>query len=463
MEGRVRRARRRRDRMVRKKLGIAGLCLLLLCSCANIRTLVKTSLQGIPLWVTQPDSRTGKEVFVGQGTDENPFNARLEAMNDILSKLSEYLGDNVRDTYYREFTTTDTVKEVGLSVVREYRSERTTYLMVECDDDALVSRRSDVVNKKSAEDAVIADLLSKADQAYRDNEDVKAIDACLDAIYAIQTHLSSYDVKPLVKRCVKYIDAIRLHLSMIDGDHATAQVKVLRKQLLFSPKVKNAPVLARFTSENLQGGRFPDSLIFNTGDDGTFRFEPYDSSIVDQGTLSFVIDLHDRLAKLKTVLPQEEYQGIVDAVEGQSVSFPYAFVSPYAGKEMVVTIQEYAIDGTLLPSHDATDEITEYLADQGVKTIANSSGTQDGAELAEEIHALYPNCGYLLFGTVGVVEYPRIGEKTITVASGRMRLYDLKTQDVVMDTTEIKAVGESKDEAFSQIVSAAISYFSKYL
>lgn len=78
--------------MVRKKLGIAGLCLLLLCSCANIRTLVKTSLQGIPLWVTQPDSRTGKEVFVGQGTDENPFNARLEAMNDILSKLSEYLG-----------------------------------------------------------------------------------------------------------------------------------------------------------------------------------------------------------------------------------------------------------------------------------------------------------------------------------------------------------------------------------
>jgi hypothetical protein len=49
------------------------------------------------------------------------------------------------------------------------------------------------------------------------------------------------------------------------------------------------------------------------------------------------------------------------------------------------------------------------------------------------------------------------------VASGRMRLYDLKTQDVVMDTTEIKAVGESKDEAFSQIVSAAISYFSKYL
>lgn len=449
--------------MVAKKAGITVLCLLLLCSCVDFQTLVKTGLQGVPLWVSQPDVRSGKETFVGQGTDSNPFNARLEAMHSILEQISSSVGEDVQERYYREFTTTDAIAELGVTVVREARVEEITYLMAEGDAKALAAQRTDLVNKRNAQDALIASLLSQTDQAYRDNQDVQAIQYGLDALYAAVTEPSSYDADTLLKRSLKYIDAIRFRLSSVDPAHATATVRVDRKRLLFSPKVRNAPIAARFLSENLQEGRFEDRLLFNSGSGGIFQFHPYISSIINAGEISFVIDIQDRLEKLKPVLSADVYQSLVDAVEAHSVSFSYAFVSPYASHPMVVNIQEYSIDGTLLDRHEVQDKMVSYLTTKGITSLIDTSTTNDGVDLAKEIRARYPDSPYLLYGTVGVVEYPMVGQTRLVVASGQMRLYDLATGNVVIDTTEIKATGEDQESAFSQIAAVAASFFSEYL
>jgi hypothetical protein len=95
--------------------------------------------------------------------------------------------------------------------------------------------------------------------------------------------------------------------------------------------------------------------------------------------------------------------------------------------------------------------------------LIDTSTTNDGVDLAKEIRARYPDSPYLLYGTVGVVEYPMVGQTRLVVASGQMRLYDLATGNVVIDTTEIKATGEDQESAFSQIAAVAASFFSEYL
>jgi len=420
-------------------------------------------LEGVPIWVTQPDARIGKTVFVGQGTDQSAFNARLGAMNDILKQISSYLGDDIHDRYYREFSTTDAIKAFNLSVVREYRGNDATYLMVECDTKQLTALRTDVENDKIAEDKTIASLIEQADKAYQENNDVRAIEYCLDAVLQIKTNLSSYDATPLIKRSVRYLDAIRFKLSNQDPDNGTVHVQVTRKRFILSPQVKNAPVIARFKTSNLKGLQSEDHLLFNSAADGMFQFEPFNSGMVKKGSVAFSIDVDDRLEKLKPILSEEEYASIVDAIQARTVSFSYDIISPYAGVEMVVNIKEYSIDGNILARHDALTKVVDFLSTKGIKVVLDASETQDGAELAQEVHSLYPNNRYLLYGTVGVADYPKIGKKTIVVVSGQMQLYDLLTQKVLVDTTEIKTVGENEEDAFSQVASVGTSFFSEYL
>lgn len=64
--------------MVRKKLGIAGLCLLLLCSCANIRTLVKTSLQESRCGSPNPIPEQGKKCLSDKGRMRTPLTRGLK-------------------------------------------------------------------------------------------------------------------------------------------------------------------------------------------------------------------------------------------------------------------------------------------------------------------------------------------------------------------------------------------------
>jgi hypothetical protein len=50
------------------------------------------------------------------------------------------------------------------------------------------------------------------------------------------------------------------------------------------PQVRNAPIAARFLSENLQEGRFEDRLLFNSGA-WIFQFHPYISTSSTQGDI----------------------------------------------------------------------------------------------------------------------------------------------------------------------------------
>ena len=418
---------------------------------------------GIPLWVNKPEAGSGKVAFVGKGTDANIFDARLEAKTDILDKISAYVGSDVQPLFYREFSTTDKITELDLTVTHEYSQGNTLFLMVECDATLLANHRTEVQDAIEKNDRKIKELLAQSDIAYRENKDVNAISFCLESVAIAAGGPSSYSVDTLLKKSINYIGSLKFLLVKEEPAKAIVQVRLVRSRFLFSPKVKDAEIRASFLSTNSQGRQGEDTLLFSTSDNGSFTFVPYNSGILKLGTVTFLIDVQAFLQTLKPLLTEQQYQQLQQAVEENSAIFNYDMVSEYEGKEMLVNIKEYSIDGKLLKEHFPLLEVSAFLNTHKIKPVVDYSETKDGADLAQELAGLYPGQQYLLSGTVGVVSNEKVGPDNLVIISGQMQIWDLFKQKKLGDTSEIKVVAPTEDDALVEFGRIAISLLNQFI
>lgn len=351
--------------------------LALFASCAGLSTL-DSPFSMLPGWVSHPEAHGGMEVFIGRGVDESAFNARLLAQEDILAKVSEAIGTDVRATSYREFTTTDEISLLGLSIVREYRGEGSTYLMAECPRAKLYEHRSDVEQERLKQDAIIDEYLAEADKAYRSNRDVRAVDACLDALYVAKTHETSHDAGDLLKRAAKYLSALRMSVVKSNPERASCTVRLVRKQVLFAPHVRSGNVLACHQCRNPRDEMVSDSVPCTTSSSGTFLFTPMNNAIAAEGNIVFTINLEGRREKLRPLLSDEEIGVLDEAIASSSLTFPYKMVSPYEGKSIVLNVKQYSLRGQLIDNTEARERLIAYLTEKGVRVVLDADETQIG-------------------------------------------------------------------------------------
>lgn len=452
-------------RMVVKRLSgiILLFCCLVFAGCASFSSLLGAQFGALPSWISNPETRIGQHAFVGKGSDENAFNAKLGALNDILSQLSTVVGEDVSGIYYRELSTTNAIKDFDLSIVREYRSESDTYLMAECSTKRLEAHRTDVENARIEEDAHIASILHDADTAYRENRDVEAVRFCLDALYEASTKKSSYVPEELYRRSLKYLEALRFTLVKGDATSATCTVRLNRKQWLFSPKVNGAGVYAVFTCINAKGERYLDYLPCDTGDTGLFTFTPSNNGMLSEGEIRFTIDIREPLERLKGVLDDNEWNQLQAIVMGNVLSFSYQMVSPYKGQSIILNAKQYSLDGKLQDSSAAFTAMTDYLGTKGLTVASDKDETQNSTELAEIIHEHHPTARYLLYGSFGVADKAVLSEGTVIVVSGQAQLWNLQTLKTVGNTEEVKAVGKTEEEAFSNLYDAVLSLLPEFI
>ncbi len=452
----------------RYRLGFSATLLLILLvlapfsSCTSLSNLVRSQVEGLPSWVYTPVSSSNRTAFVGKGNTQVLFNAKLMAYEDILNQLSAFVGQPIQGTYYRELTTTDAIEAFGLNIVNEYsktdpRSPAQYYLLASVDTAKLESRRTSVYNAVLKRDSDIASLIRDADSAYRSNNDTKAIMLYFDAaLIASEGPVTTkkHEVDALLAKSITFINALRFSLSKSDPLQATATVQLRRKSRLLSPKVLNAPVVARFDALNSLGKGYSDSLIFNTASDGSIRFVPYNYGLVGEGSIRFSVDFASALSELEQKIPQESLIPLQTALDEHGIDFPYSLISGYATRTIAADIREYEYTGTLRTTKEALTALIDLYDSRLVTIRALDLSQEEETELYDEVLLKAPGTQLVLNGKAGVVDETRIGDQSVVVVTGSVQLWDVERRTLLSDTLEVEAVAyatlpeDAKKKAF---------------
>ncbi|MGE4453138.1 MAG: hypothetical protein AB7D92_01275 [Sphaerochaeta sp.] len=447
---------------------------MLLISCSSLSSLVRAQVEGLPSWVYSPQERSGEVVFVGKGTNPVAYNARLLAYSSILDQISSYVGEDVSAAYYRELTTTNAIVDFNLTISSEHmvgegRSGVEIYLLARMDEELLSSKRTSVYNEMIEREQAIDDLLERADEAYRSNDDVRAITRYLDAaIIASQGPVSDrkYEVDTLLQSARAFIESLRFSLRNPDSSEARVTVYLRRKSRLLSPKVLNAPVNATFMARNSLGETYQDFLQFNTASDGFFLFIPYNQGLLKEGEINFSLDLSSSIEKLENALLQEQVEPIKEAVSAVFISFPYSQVSSVSGSRIVAEIQEFSLEGSLLKGSSALDVFVQELSLDDIEVEKTDLPQSD---LDEQRSQLDNTLDFAFLGSVGIASQQKIQDRYVVVASGTVGLFDLKKGTLLFDTLSVEAVGsgdsreQAQNSAFSRFGSLAAYLQSAWL
>lgn len=424
--------------------------LVLFVSCSSFSVLVRSQMEGLPAWVYTPQVRSGQMAFVGKGSSTVVYNARLAAYEDILSQISAYVGEDVTRSYYRELTTTARIADFNLSVTNEHqrtdKGATQVYLLARMDAALLSARRTTIARQTQQREERITSLIREADRAYRANDDTEAIARYLEAA-AVAASGPILDKKHestlLVDRAISYIKALHLIVRAPDEGATTATVQLRRRRRLLSSRVVNASIRASFTAYNTLGARYEDALIFNTASQGSFLFVPHSELLVEEGAITFSLELDEAMANAGVYLDPAQLSAVDDALAQVRASFPYRRTSPLAPAAVYVEIQEYALDGTL---RDGAVAVTSFVATLQRSNVAATVVATSATEPEEQIIELRNRFGadaLAYVGTVGVVEQDRAYDRAVVVASGRLQLYDLGQGRLLFDTEDVEAVASA--------------------
>lgn len=450
---------------------------LLIVSCSSFSDLVRSQVEGLPSWIYNPTIRNDQVAFVGRGSAPVPYNARLAAYEDILSQISEYVGQSVRDTYYRELTTTNAVSDLGLTISNEFertdnRAQTQIYLLARANANLLAGKRTSLYNEMLERDAAITALIAEADRAYRANDDITAINKYLEAaILASKGPVTDkrHELDTLLSRAQTFLEALRFQLRDADQKTATVTVILQRKGRLLSPRVLKAPIRASYSARNSLGIEYSDFLQFNTANSGFFVFVPYNQGLVREGGVRFSLDFSAMKSKLLQALGEEKALPILDAMDACAITFDYALKSRYADTLILSEIQEFNEDGVLLTSTHALTTFQREFALDGVSVIQENFGIVDVEEQLSQLSERY-RTGLALLGSVGVAQREQIRSDTLVVVSGRIHVYDLATGTLLYDTQDVEAVAsspsgfdEARSEAFRRFGSISSYLVGAYL
>ena len=223
-----------------------------LSSCSSFVILVRSQVEGLQSWVYNTTVRGDQMAFVGKGSSTVAYNARLASYDDILAQISTFVGEDIRDSYYRELTTTSRISDFNLSVTSEHqRTEKgmiKVYLLSLMDTTALKARQTTIYRQTQEREERISSLIKEADRAYRANDDTQAIARYLEAAavassdpsWTRSTRAPSWSTgrSPISRRCTSRSAPLMRAVTTV--------VQLRRRRRLISSRVVNASIRASF-------------------------------------------------------------------------------------------------------------------------------------------------------------------------------------------------------------------------
>jgi hypothetical protein len=429
------------------------LCVLVFSGCSSLSTWVRSNVEGVPVWVYEPQVNRNQLAYVGVGTASTEARARTLSYESILSQISSFIGEDITSVYFREISSGGTIEEYRLKITQEFvrKDQRGTsvYLLAVGDKDRLDTARTEAEKLLLQQQSQIAGLVAEAAEAYRQNQDYLAAElyikaAVIASSMAVERGAAAYSTN--IARAERIINDLNISVSKVDPKIPNAVVLVRRGNRMLSPKVGKAKVTAYTQARNGLGMLYADFQEFVTDPTGQFTFIVENPGIVGKGEVRLAIEMRSALSGLKTVDP-EKAEALQAVLSAKTVSFAYDRVSNLANRGIVVALMEYSLQGQLLASTDANDTFIAESKVDGLGLIsAMAQATEDDEDFLEAVRRNHPGSTYLLMGKAGVsARTIAVGEPTVTV-TGEVDLLELKTGRLIYATGEIVAVASAKDE-----------------
>lgn len=441
-----------------KKLGyvLVIILLLLLPSCTSIKNAIQADLEDVPIWIIKQPTRKNMQYFIGQGKGETLKEAENNAHQNLLDNVSLYLGQDISEQFYRQFTLNDSVVELDLIIERtEERVSQDSfavYFLASAITTTLDKFRSDEFKAILHAENNIERLLAEALEAFKENKDILTIEKYLEAVELALTNdiqKEEYKADILLEKATEYLSNITLTLSRAKPDLGSVSVRVRRSRFLLDSPIVDSNVKAYFTLHDHRNSFVEVSNVFLTNIEGYVHFVPVNKNMTREGIVHFFIDIDESITRIEKIAPLGYMDEFKALLESKAASFEYKIPSRLANTTLLVFIAEFDIDGNKLPTTLVQDTMLSYVASEGVSVNLVTSAEEEDEFIIEDIQMNYPEAKYLLMGRAGEVDFFDEGEEIFLLIEGHISLIDLQTGQIIDEdiTSSVFARGKTREDA----------------
>ncbi|NLA92027.1 MAG: hypothetical protein GX842_01120 [Spirochaetales bacterium] len=450
--------------------------LLLLVSCTSVTSWVRSSFEGVPSWVYEPQSSRNQLAFVGEGAATSLVRSEILAYESVLKQISAYIGDDVFDRYMVELSTEKTISDYQLKITQEFvKQEGETILvfyLAVADKGRLATARSEAQVRVQEREQEITNLLNKATQAFRDNKDLVALNYYIEIAeiahsMPAESGLARYN--QAIKRVEDIVKALSLSVATGDPTIPTTTITLRRGKRAISPRVAEAPIIVYSPARDGLGVIYQDFQRFVTNQNGQFIYTTNNPTIVTRGDLEIAIDLEESLKTLEEI-DYPTYVALIENLKEKEITYSYNRLPVTQKEEILIALSEFSLKGELLSSNYAAGEIIRELARDGIGGRIVHVGPIDEEEnYIDALRVLYPDKSYAIIGEVGISDTKVLKSRVTVTVSGELSLVNLKTKRLLGSTGSVKAnaveatLEEAISEAFSKVGTVGGFLLYRYL
>ena len=452
----------------------------------------------LPSWVTMPPADTSDIVyFIGAGSnpDGDAAMARTLAGSDVVSSITRFLGVKVssdttvtaKDTLDKFTSTLDqTIRETSnaqigdFKIVEAYTEKNGTmvnvYLLGSYNKQALLKEQSRIKAVFAEQQAAISGPEAEGDSLSASSAFFAAAVKYLEAASAASTtDIDNADIKfeRNMNKARKAVGSINLYAL---NDNLNAFIKQtfsepFKLKITGTPGIDGkvlagVPVRITYKIVRENGRKAVRSETVITDRNGLVSFIRPPANFVGAERVTMSLDLSASLETLEDI-PDNLYaqlESLEDLVNSKNIGFTYNVISRAKEIATAVMIVDQDNSGASTGKTETASGILEVLTSEGfsIRSIdVDSAILNMGDEsLINTIAGKYAGrFERLVFGTVGIIDYQKDGDRFTVKVSGDIKVADLVSGEIIYTSGNRfkSAMGSNAASAMS----AAFKQFGK--
>lgn len=458
-----------------KKIAILFLfaLVLLLSSCSSLQNMVNVNADGTPSWIANPPSRRGRISFVAEGVASAEDEARLISIKNVLLRISADLGWDAYTAYYRQMGSSGYVEDLDARIdnswVRKYTNGTLSYfILVSVDEDLYASSRTEEYTRILERENEIKAYLDDAVSYYKQNMDVKALDAALDALLtSVSGRVNNQDYLPgnLLEEVFYYLEPLSIKASG-SRNSADASIRVVRERGFFSPSVEAAALLIRYDMRNTNGNSLTDQISIVTDEKGRYSFHVTNPYILREGEVRISLDLdYDKLARIEALSPVGFLDEFYEMLNSKNIYYSYDIRNSGMERNLDVVVVSYGYGGEEFGSPAALQALDSYMKEFDLSITPIAGQGQTDQEIFDNYNRSSAAKKNVAIIRLSVVEIRESDSFLMARAEGSLAVYDVNMgeQTYFDDTTLAIGYGSSIEEASDDALALAARTISSIL
>ncbi len=422
--------------------------------------MVSTSADGTPSWISNPPSRRGRISFVAEGVASTEEEARLVSIKNVLLRMSADLGWDAYTAYYRQLGSAGYVEQIDARIdnswVRRYTNGTLSYfILVSVDEELYTASRTEEYTRILEREDEIRGFLDDAVDYYKQNMDVKALDASIDALLtSVSGRVNKQEYLPenVLKEVFYYLEPLSIKASG-SRNSADASIRVVRERGFLSPSVEEAGLLIRYDMRNTNGDYLTDQIEAVTDSRGRYDFHVTNPYIVRKGSVRISLGLdYAKLSRIEALSPVGFLDGFYEMLSSKAVSYSYDIGNSRTERSLDVVVVSYGYNGEILEDSSALDAVASYLDEFDIRITPIPGDGQSDQEVFDNYNRTTSgdrkNVAVI---RLAVVEVRESDSFLMARAEGSLSIHDVNTGEQVFydDTTLSIGYGATIEEASS--------------